>query len=51
MVIFIFYSNFNRTFCKQTVEIPDPGLHCLHLSHKKDARLIWVKTILVVTDR
>ena len=19
------------------------GLHCMHLSHKKDARLIWVK--------
>ena len=21
----------------------DLGLHCLHISHKKDARLIWVK--------
>ena len=23
----------------------DPGLHCLPISHKKDARLIWVKTL------
>ena len=22
----------------------DPGLHCLPMSHKKDARYIWVKT-------
>ena len=45
--IFQFYSKFNRTFCKQTVEThnvaSDLGLHCLSLSHKKGARLIWVK--------
>ena len=46
-----FYSNFNRTFCKQTVEIlirsaaSDLELRCLPISHKKDARLIWVKGI------
>ena len=48
--IFIFFSNFNRTFCKQT-EDPDAvsylGLHCLLLSHKKDARLIWVVKLMV----
>ena len=50
---FHFYSNFDRTFCKQTVEIlirksgvwsplfaaSGLGLHCLPMSHKKDARL------------
>ena len=35
--IFHFYSNFNRTFCKQTMDI----LHCLPISHKKDARLYY----------
>ena len=24
----------------------DLGLHCLHMSHKKDARLIWVKELV-----
>ena len=24
----------------------DLGLHCLSMSHKKDARLIWIKMIL-----
>ena len=51
--IFHFYSNFNRTFCKQTVKtdqmpqygVSDLGLHCLHMFHKKDARLIWVKHV------
>ena len=47
-----FYSNFNRTFCKQTVETlirrrvllaSALGLYCLPMFHKKDARLIWVK--------
>ena len=48
-----FYSNFNRTFCKQFVETlikhrilggaaSGLGLHYLLTSHKKDARLIWV---------
>ena len=45
--IFKFYPNCNRTFCKQTLETQnmasDLGLHCLYMSHKKDARLIWVK--------
>ena len=50
---FHFYSNFNRTFCVQTVKTGDPnqishnaasdlGLYCLHMSLKKDARLTWV---------
>ena len=53
--IFHFYSNSNRTFCEQTVETlitiqmrhsaaSDLGLHCLPMSHKKGARLIWVNT-------
>ena len=50
--IFHFYSNFNRTVCKQTVETDqtphsaatDLGLHSLPMSYKKDARLIWVKS-------
>ena len=50
-VIFHFYSNFDRTFCKQTVytqirhrntAASDLGLHCLPMSYKKDATLIWV---------
>ena len=32
-------SNFNKTFCKQTVETL--YLFCLHMSHEKDARLIY----------
>ena len=24
--------------------VSDLGLHCMPMSHKKDARLIWVKT-------
>ena len=44
--IFHFYSNFSRTF------YGDHGLHSLHLSHKKDAKLIWVKYILLqLSDR
>ena len=42
-IIFHFYSNFDRIFCKQTVETP--VLHCLSMSHKRDAGLIWVKTL------
>ena len=46
-----FSSNLNRTFCKQTVLVEtllqnaasDLGLHCLPVSHKKAARLIWIK--------
>ena len=46
MVIFIFFSNFHSTFCKQTVETlirrhillsSDLGLHFLPMSHRKDA--------------
>ena len=44
-----FYSNFNRPFCEQTVEIliavSDLCLHGLPMSHKKDPRLIWVKRV------
>ena len=54
--IFHFDSNFKRTFCKQTVdtlirrrvEASGLGLHCLSRSHKKDARLIWVKIYAIV---
>ena len=53
-VIFNIFPNFNSTLCKQIVKIlirhrimpclvSDLGLHCLPMSHKKDARLIWVK--------
>ena len=44
---------YNRTFCKQTEETLDQmprfvasylGLHCLHISHKRDIRLMWVNT-------
>ena len=53
--IFHFYSNSNtcRKFREKTVEIlirrrvnaaSGLGLHCLPMSHKKDARLIWVKS-------
>ena len=49
--IFHIHSHFDRTFCKQTVEtlirhrilVSDLDLHCLPISHIKDARLIWVK--------
>ena len=44
---FIFYLNFNRTFCKQTVETlmfaSDIRLCCLSISQKQDAMLILVK--------
>ena len=41
------HSKVHRLFCKQTVTTlirrrVDLGLHCLPMSHKKDARLIWV---------
>ena len=52
-IFFYFYSNSNRITCNQTVETlirrhvlrrqSDLGLYCLPMSHKKDARLIWVK--------
>ena len=51
--VFPFYSKVYRIFCKQTRRAdlaqppqnaaPDQGLHCWPMSHKKDARLIWVK--------
>ena len=50
MVFFVFCPDFDRIFCKQTVETlisvfaaSELGLHCLLMSHKKDARLICVK--------
>ena len=57
MVFFIFFSNFNRKFCKQTVETlirrrvsaaSDLGLHCLPMSHKKEARLNWLNLCILV---
>ena len=50
---FSFNANFSRTFNEQSSEYTDQmpqfaasclGPHCLHKSHKKDARLIWVTT-------
>ena len=43
--IFHLYSNFKRNFCKQTVE--NLVLHCLPMSHRKDAKRIWVKFVLL----
>ena len=40
-VIFHFYQNVERRFCKQTVE--NLVLHRLPMSHKKDGMVIWVK--------
>ena len=57
LVVFFFHFFqilYNRTFCKQTAKNLDqmprfvasyPGLHCLHISHKKGNRLIWVNTL------
>ena len=52
--IFHFNSNFKRNFCNQTVEnlirhcASDLVLHCLLISHKIDAWLIWVNYILLI---
>ena len=56
--IFYFYSNFNRTFCQQSVDpdqtphsaVSDLGLHCLPMSHKKDARLIILVKAAALTQ-
>ena len=53
--LFFFNSKFKRNICKETMEnlirftFAASGLvlHCLPMSHKKDARLIWVNLILV----
>ena len=52
-MVFFILSSFNRKLCKQTVSgdpdqtphsvASDLGLHYLPMSHKKDARHIWVK--------
>ena len=56
--IFHLHSNLNRTFDKQTVSVSvdpdqmprfaasDLALYSLPMSHKKDARLIWVNVFL-----
>ena len=47
VLFFIFNSNFNKKFCKQTVDtlilVSDLALHCLPMSHKKEAMCIWGK--------
>ena len=52
------YSNFKRNISLLTVEnlirrrvfaASDLVLHCLPMSHKKDARLIWVKCTNIST--
>ena len=51
--IFHFYKNFNRIFSSgDPDQMPQPvasdlGLHCLHMSHKKDARLIWISAVYI----
>ena len=50
--IFHLYPNFDRIFCNPD-QMPhfvasDFGLHYLPKSHKKDARLIWVKQPFVI---
>ena len=46
MVFFIFIKKANIGDPNQTPHsvVSDLGLNCLPMSHKKDARLIWVKT-------
>ena len=56
----LFYSNSNRTFCMQTMEMINDQvphsvayclvLHVLPMSHKKDARLIWVKSLIILVS-
>ena len=50
MAFFIFIHIFNRKFCKHDLTprsaASDLYLHGLSMSHKKDARLIWVKNSL-----
>ena len=52
--IFHFNLNFERNFCLKNSREPDQisrftasdlVLHCLPMSHKKDARLIWVMIV------
>ena len=53
MYVFYFYSISNIYSCQQTEDpdqtprsvASDQGLHCLLMSKKWDARLIWVKVI------
>ena len=45
--IFFLNLNFNRKFCKRYA-VSDQVLHCLLMSHKKDARLIWVKLYITL---
>ena len=51
--MFQLHSNFESTFCNQTVEIligaSDLGLHRLPVSDKKDARHIWVNALQPAT--
>ena len=59
--IFNFYINLFRTLCKRTVETlirrcnlqsvaSDLCLHCLPMSHKKDAVLIWGKKVFYLEN-
>ena len=41
----VFFTNLKRNFCRQSVE--DLVLHCLPMSHKKDASLWTVKNIVI----
>ena len=42
----ILHANSGDTDQMQHSLASDLGLHCLHMSHKKDARLIWVKELV-----
>ena len=46
VAFFHFYLNLNRTVCKQTVDTLIKRR--LPLSHKKEARLIWVYCLLLL---
>ena len=55
-VLFYCYSILIRNSCKQTEKtvnrsaVSNLGLHCLSMSQKWDARLIWVKYLLSKID-
>ena len=45
MVFFIFLANSGDSDQTLRSVVFDFGLHCLPMSHKKDARLIWVNDL------
>ena len=45
-----FVFNFQKKLLYANSGDPDLGMHCLHMSHKKDARLIWVSQIIALSS-